>query len=59
MAIFVKGRKEVVAVRAFGKDLTAIYSGDKLVWEAVRSCFGAGFWNNEKPWMNDEAWRNE
>ena len=43
MAIFVKGRKEVVAVRAFGKDLTAIYSGDKLVWEAVRSCFGAGF----------------
>jgi len=31
MGIFVKGRKEVVAVTAFEKVLSAIYSGAQLV----------------------------
>ena len=35
-----------------------IYNGARLVWTAVRSCFGAGYWINEKPWLNDEAWKN-
>ena len=33
-------------------------SAVKLVWELVSSCFGSGYWNNEKPWKNDDAWRN-
>lgn len=24
----------------------------------IRSCFGSGFWINEKPWFNDESWKN-
>jgi len=59
MGIFVKGRKEVVAVTAFEKVLSAIYSGAQLVWQAIRSCFGAGRWINDKPWRNEEGWRNE
>ena len=35
-----------------------VYKGAKLVWTAVRSCFGAGFWLNDKPWLNEEAWKN-
>ena len=35
-----------------------IYKGARLVWTAIRSCFGAGLWINEKPWLNDEAWKN-
>lgn len=35
-----------------------IYKGARLVWTAIRSCFGAGFWINEKPWLNEEAWKN-
>ena len=58
MGIFIGG-KEITAVTAFGKVITAIYAGVKLVWQAVRSCFGAGHWRNDKPWLNDEAWRNE
>lgn len=58
MGIFIGG-KEITAVTAFGKVITAIYAGGKLVWQAVRSCFGAGYWRNDKPWLNDEAWRNE
>ena len=26
--------------------------------EIVNSCFGAGYWMNEKPWLNDEGWSN-
>lgn len=36
-----------------------IYRGANLVWAAIRSCFGAGFWVNEKPWLNTEGWKNE
>lgn len=35
-----------------------IYKGLNLVWTAIRSCFGAGFWVNEKPWLNTEGWKN-
>lgn len=59
MGLRIKGRKGVSAVTAFDKIITAIASGASLMWQAVKSCFGAGFWNNEKPWMNDEGWRNE
>lgn len=26
--------------------------------EIVNSCFGAGYWVNEKPWLNNEGWNN-
>lgn len=35
-----------------------IYKGARLVWTGIRSCFGAGFWINDKPWLNDDAWKN-
>jgi len=40
------------------KSATAIYRGAQLVWMAIRSCFGAGFWVNERPWLNNEGWKN-
>lgn len=40
------------------RSVTAVYRGAQLVWEAVRSCFGAGFWLNDKPWLNNEGWKN-
>lgn len=58
MAIYIGG-KEITAVTAYGKAITAIYAGSKLVWQAIRSCFGAGFWANGKPWINEEGWRNK
>lgn len=55
-----------------GKEITAIYyikqgvkitvqyirDMSKIVWQAVRSCFGSGTWDNTKPWKNNEKWRN-
>ena len=37
--------------------ITTVYKGVKLVWQAVNSCFGAGFWRNDKPWSGTDGWR--
>jgi hypothetical protein len=57
MALFFKD-KEISSVY-FGKQvIAAIYKGGKLLWEAVRSCFGKGYWMNEYPWDNEDTWNN-
>lgn len=40
------------------KTVSAVYYGVKLVWEAISSCFGSGYWINNRPWSNTDAWRN-
>ena len=55
--MFTKGN-EIKELRFYGKVIQAVYSGVKVIWEAIRSCFGAGFWANDKPWVNDEGWKN-
>lgn len=53
-----KGDKEVTLIYYGKKAVSAVYHGTKLVWQAIRSCFGSGCWINEKPWLNDEGWKN-
>lgn len=55
--IFFKG-KEIAAIFYGKQAIAAVYKGSRLIWEGIRSCFGAGFWANHKPWINDEGWRN-
>lgn len=40
------------------KAISAVYHGAKLVWEAISSCFGSGYWINNRPWSNTDSWRN-
>lgn len=51
--------KEKVGISHDGTATEAVYHMGKLVWQAVRSCFGSGHWINEKPWVNGEGWKNE
>lgn len=40
----------------------SVYNGAKLVWTVIKealSAFGAGFWQNDKPWSNEDSWKNE
>lgn len=32
--------------------------GLRLVWQRISSCFGAGFWRSEAPWVGSDAWKN-
>lgn len=50
--------KEIV-IRYIGKKvITNTFKSLKLIWQAVRSCFGSGNWQNEKQWNNEEAFKN-
>lgn len=53
-----KNEKKIALVNLGSRAITHIYRGSRLVWQAIRSCFGAGYWVNEKPWLNEEGWKN-
>lgn len=57
MAIFKKD-KEITSINYGTRAVTAVYQGARLIWEAVRSCFGKGYWVNESSWNNEDAWKN-
>ena len=50
--------KEVILIYYGKRAVSAVYAGVRLVWQAIRSCFGSGAWFNDKPWLNDEGWKN-
>lgn len=49
--------KEISAAYIGRRALSAIYAGSRLVWTAISSCFGSGFWRGEKPWSRQDGWR--
>lgn len=53
-----KDSNDTVAIIAKGNVIAMVKHGADIVWQAVRSCFGKGWWINEKPWSNDDAWKN-
>lgn len=54
-----KEGNEVTDIRVGGRVVSAVRKGVLVVWEAVRSCFGKGFWINDKPWNNKDGWKNK
>jgi hypothetical protein len=52
------GLREVTIVHAFGKMCSFVAQGARLIWQALRSCFGNGSWVNNAPWNNTDGWRN-
>ena len=33
------------------------YNGD-LIYQGVRSCYGKGYWRPQKPWLDNEKWKD-
>lgn len=51
------GEGNIGAVYAGHRVISAVYAGARLVWQAVSSCFGAGFWQGGKPWKGTDGWK--
>lgn len=57
MALYSK-EKNISAILKGNKNIAAVYKGSRLIWQYIRSCFGRGYWINEKPWQDDNGWKN-
>lgn len=53
-----KNIEETAAITALNKTISVVRYGAVLVWQAIRSCFGKGYWVNDKPWRNEDGWKN-
>lgn len=40
------------------KDKVAVYWGLVLKWALARSCYGTGVWLPEKPWLDNDKWKD-
>lgn len=45
------------------RELTYIYRSDengdlRLIYEGIKSCYGKGYWIPEKPWLDDDKWKD-
>ena len=60
MAIY-KGINETTSIYDNGRYTQEVWNyvnnAWRMVYQAIRSCFGAGYWRGDKPWIGDEAWK--
>ena len=56
--MIIKNGKEVIEIYRKQKICIEVYKGKLLIYQIARSCFGSGYWINDKPWLNTDAWRN-
>jgi hypothetical protein len=53
-----RNHTEITGIFHAGRTISAVYMGLQLVWQNVRSCFGKGYWINDKPWVDADGWSN-
>ena len=53
-----KDGKEIVAITGLGHEISEVRKGIDIVWQAIRSCYGSGAWINDRPWLEDDPWKD-
>ena len=51
--------KDVTGIYVGRIDVSAVYRGLILVWSKlgqIMSCYGNGYWIDEYPWADNDAW---
>lgn len=51
-------RKRDYCYKSWQESVNAVYKGSVLIWQAIRSCFGLGYWDDDKPWLDEDAWQD-
>lgn len=57
MPIYIN-KKQIGTVQIHKAPMSYVFVGPTIVWQSIRSCFGKGYWINEKPWINVDGWKN-
>jgi hypothetical protein len=61
MGIIIFG-KEISEINRYGKQIIEVHKHIdnewRVVWMYIQSCFGRGYWINDKPWSNTDGWIN-
>jgi len=50
--------KSVNSIYKGTRIITAVYKGARLLWQYIKSCFGRGYWINDKMWSDRDGWKN-
>ena len=50
--------KEIVQIVYQSRIIANIHKQSRVVFDYIRSCFGRGWWVNDRPWSNDNNWKN-
>lgn len=48
----------IIWVHINKQSVILIKKGLSTIWEAIKSCFGKGWWINHKEWDNKDGWSN-
>ena len=56
--MMIRNGKEIIGIYQGKNICIEVYFGKHLIWQISRSCFGSGYWINNKPWLNDDLWKN-
>lgn len=51
-----RNERELIERRKGNRIAVEVRRGLLLVWQYIRSCFGAGYWRDEKPWVDSDGW---
>jgi hypothetical protein len=46
--------KDITFISIGGKIINTVYKGAVIVWQNI-----VGWWINDRPWNNDNIWRNQ
>ena len=57
------GSRAVTGIMVGSTTVVAVYRGSQKVWPSdslaeLLSCFGLGYWVDDMPWTDDEAWKD-
>ena len=56
MGLYVNETQQVNTIYHGRTTIQAVYRGLRLIWQYIKSCFGRGYWINDKPWSDRDAW---
>lgn len=53
-----KNGNEITEIKIGKKVITYVKQKMLVLYEAILSCFGKGYWVNDAPFLNDDGWVN-